>query len=112
MPVTGSPCAAIAFSANGKLIATAEGDENRVTQPGEVKVWSVADGKQLNSFSNPKRAATGVAFSPDGRYLASTGFDERVIIYDLFKDKAVSFFAGHSRPTNAVLFARGGCTGD
>ncbi len=102
------PVRAIAFSADGKRIATAAGDEERITQPGEVKVWNAADGKELNSFSNPKRAATGVAFSPDGKYLASSGFDERVIIYDLSKGKATSFFAGHSRPTNAVLFARGG----
>jgi WD40 repeat protein/predicted dehydrogenase len=102
------PVRAIAFSPDGKRIATAAGDEDRVTQPGEVKVWNAADGKQLNSFSNPKRAATGVAFSPDGKYLASSGFDERVIIYDLAQGKATSFFAGHSRPTNAVLFARGG----
>jgi predicted dehydrogenase len=104
----GFPVRAIVFSADGKLLATAAGDEDRITQPGEVKVWNAADGKQLYSFSNPKQAATGVAFSPDGKYLASTGFDERVIIYDLAKGKAVSFFAGHSRPTNAVLFARGG----
>jgi WD40 repeat protein/predicted dehydrogenase len=102
------PVRAITFSADGKRIATAAGDEDRVTQPGEVKVWNAADGKELNSFSNPKRAATGVAFSPDGKYLASSGFDERVIVYDLSKGKAISFFAGHSRPTNAVLFARGG----
>ena len=102
------PVRAIAFSPDGKLIATAAGDEDRVTQPGEVKIWNAADGKQINSFSNPKQAATGVAFSPDGKWLASTGFDERVIIYDVAKGKAVSFFAGHSRPTNAVLFARGG----
>ncbi|HET6324727.1 MAG TPA: Gfo/Idh/MocA family oxidoreductase [Planctomycetaceae bacterium] len=102
------PVRAIAFSVDGKRIATAAGDEERITQPGEVKVWNTADGNELNSFSNPKRAATGVAFSPDGKYLASSGFDERVIIYDLSKGKAVSFFAGHSRPTNAVLFARGG----
>ena len=31
-----------------------------------------------------------------------------MILYDLDKGKAVSFFAGHSRPTNAVLFARNG----
>ncbi len=102
------PVRAIAFSADGKRIATAAGDEERITQPGEVKVWNAADGKLIDTFSNPKRAATGVAFSPDGKFLASTGFDERVILYDLSKGKAVSFFAGHSRPTNAVLFARGG----
>jgi WD40 repeat protein/predicted dehydrogenase len=102
------PVRAIAFSADSKLIATAAGDEDRITKHGEVKVWNAADGKQLYSFTNPKRAATGVAFSPDAKWLASTGFDERVIVYDLSKGKAISFFAGHSRPTNAVLFARGG----
>jgi WD40 repeat protein/predicted dehydrogenase len=102
------PVRAIAFSTDGKRIATAAGDEDRITQPGEVKVWNAADGKLIYAFSSPKQAATGVAFSPDGKFLASTGFDERVIIYDLSKGKAVSYFAGHSRPTNAVLFAKGG----
>ncbi len=102
------PVLAVAVSRDGSRIATAAGDENRPTQPGEVKVWNAADGKILYSFTNPRKAATGVAFSSDGKVLASTGFDERVIVYDLVQGKATSFFAGHSRPTNAVLFARGG----
>ncbi len=97
-PVTG-----IAFSPDGKRIATAAGDETRVTQPGEVKVWDAADGKVLSSFTNHHQAATGVAFSPDGKCLASTGFDKRVILYD-FDNRKGSYFDGHTRPTNAVLF--------
>ncbi|HUE12781.1 MAG TPA: Gfo/Idh/MocA family oxidoreductase, partial [Planctomycetaceae bacterium] len=73
-------------------------------------VWNTADGKVLMSFSNPRQAATGVAFSPDGNWLASTGFDKRVILYDLKRGKATSFFDGHSRPTNAVLFGPDGKT--
>ena len=45
------PVLAIAFSPDGKRIATAAGDDTRVTQPGEVKVWSAADGKELMSFT-------------------------------------------------------------
>jgi WD40 repeat protein/predicted dehydrogenase len=104
------PVTAIAFSPDGKSIATAAGDETRVTQPGEVKVWSVADGKALFSFTNPHQAATGVAYSPDGKWLASTGFDKRVILYDLKQGKAKSYFDGHARPTNAVLFGPSGKT--
>jgi WD40 repeat protein len=97
------PCTAVTFSPDGKWIATSDGDENRVTQPGEVRTWSVADGKQLLSFIKHKQAATDVAFSPDGKWLASTGFDHRVILHH-FETHSGSYFDGHTRPTNAVLF--------
>ena len=87
---------AIAFSPDGKRLATAAGDESRVTLSGEVKVWDAATGKELWSFHNHHQAATGVAFSPDGKWLASTGFDKRVILYDLSRGKATSFFDGHT----------------
>ncbi len=92
------PMLAIAFSSDGKRLATAAGDESRVTLSGEVKVWDAATGKELWSFHNHHQAATGVAFSPDGKWLASTGFDKRVILYDLARGKATSFFDGHTPP--------------
>jgi len=101
------PFTAVAFSPDGKRLATAAGDETRVTQPGEVKIWSIADGKQLLSFTKHKQAATAVAFSPDGKWLASTGFDKRVILYHL-ETRTGSYFDGHTRPTNAVLFGPSG----
>jgi WD40 repeat protein len=97
------PFTAVAFSPDGQWIATAAGDETRVTQPGEVRIWNVADGKQLLSFAKHKQAATDVAFSPDGKWLASTGFDKRVILHH-FDTRTGSYFDGHTRPTNAVLF--------
>jgi WD40 repeat protein/predicted dehydrogenase len=100
------PVLGVAFSPDGARIATAAGDETRVTREGEVILWNAADGKPIKTYTNHKKAATGVTFSPNGKFLASTGFDERVILYDLALSKATSYFAGHSRPTNAVLFFR------
>ncbi len=99
LPVTG-----VAWSPDGKLIATSAGDDTRPTKSGEVKIWNAATGEVQQSFELHTKAATGVAFSVDGKYVASSGIDEHVNIYDLAAKKPLGFYAGHSRPTNAVLF--------
>lgn len=96
-PVTG-----ITWSTDGKLIATSAGDETRPTKPGRVRIWDAASGAMQQQFELHKKAATGVAFSPNGHYLLSSSVDERVNVYDLNVGKPLGFFAGHSRPTNAV----------
>jgi WD40 repeat protein len=57
----------VAFSPDGKLLASASSD-------GTAAVWDVAQGAMTNllSFSNP---VTSVAFSPDGKILAVGGVD-------------------------------------
>ena len=99
------PVQAVAISANGKLLATASGDENRVTKPGVVQVWETASGKPLLRFADHKRTATDVAFSPDGKRLLSTSTDQTINVYDMTTGKTLGFYKGHSRPTNSVLFA-------
>ena len=97
-PVTG-----IAWSADGTLVATSAGDDMRPTKPGQVKVWDAATGSIRHQFELHSKAATGVAFSADGHFLLSSSVDERVNVYDLTKGRPLGFFAGHSRPTNAIV---------
>ena len=97
-PVTG-----IAWSTDGTLVATSAGDDMRPTKPGQVKVWDAATGSIRHQFDLHSKAATGVAFSADDHFLLSSSVDERVNVYDLTKDKPLGFFAGHSRPTNAIV---------
>ena len=99
LPVTG-----VAWSPDGKLLATSAGDDTRPTKGGEVKIWDAATGEVQQTFELHTKGATGVAFSVDGAYVASSGIDEHVNVYDLKARKALGFFAGHSRPTNGVLF--------
>lgn len=123
------PVNGVAFSPDGRWIATASGDEYRVTRPGIVKIWDAKTGKEKtwitkDAKGTPKivqlveheKAATSVRFSPSGKLLISTGFDEKVNVYDVATGKALGYFDGHGRPThqtaligeNIVASAAGG----
>jgi WD40 repeat protein len=47
----------LAWSRDGKLLATAGGDETRVTRPGEVRLWNAATGEPVLQLTPPDRAA-------------------------------------------------------
>lgn len=96
------PIYGIAWSPDGTLVASAAGDETRPTRPGEVRLWDAATGQMKQKFELHQKAATGVAFSPDGHFLLSSSIDEHVNVYDLVNNKPLGYFAGHSRPTNAI----------
>lgn len=99
----GLPATGVAWSPNGSLLAIAMGDETRPTKQGKVIVCDSTTGAVQNEFELHTKGATGVTFSPDGKFVASTGLDEHVNIYNLAENKPLGFFGGHSRPTNAVI---------
>ena len=56
----------VAFGDGGRLLATASRD-------GEARVWNVRTGAPVNTLIGHEGAVNGVAFSPDGRWLATAG---------------------------------------
>lgn len=101
------PVMGLAFSPDGSLLALALGDETRVTQPGPVQVWDIAAATKKYDLTEHEKVANSVAFSPDGKYLISTAADEKVNVYDVASGKALGYFDGHGRPTNAAIFLAG-----
>ena len=68
LPGHSAPVYCVAFSPDGKRLASASGNFG---QPGEVKVWDVATGSELFCLTGHKDLVSCVTFSPDGRRLAS-----------------------------------------
>ena len=82
-PISAANVAALAFAPDGKTLAAAGGRPGS----GEIWVWNLAGNQvKLRSVSwkrMHRQPATGLAFTPDGERLASSGQDGQVILHNL-----------------------------
>lgn len=86
---------ALAFTADGRLLATASMDST-------VRVWRVADRALVRVLPHHLIGVTSLALSPDGRLLASGDASGRVAVWDLEADRE-KLLLGPPLHTNEVL---------
>ena len=80
------PVLGLAFSPDGTTLATAAGTWgalNPAEMRGELKLWDVATRVQTASLNMHTDRVFAVAFSPDGKTLASGGWDGAVIFWSI-----------------------------
>ncbi len=93
----------VAFSPDGQLLAT--GDTNC-----EVRVWRVADGKNLITCQGHTNWVWSIAFSPDGQTLASGSDDKTIKLWDLTTGQCHQTLREHTHQIWSVAFSPDGQT--
>lgn len=93
---------AIAFSPDSKLLASADllrrVIEIRNVESGEVKI----------SIQSSQEKISSLGFSPDGRWLAGSGTDHTIRLWDVATGAQLRTFEAHTGSVNAIAFTRDG----
>jgi WD40 repeat protein len=86
----------VAFSPDGKTIATASGDKT-------VRLWNL-NGQTLQTLKGHTKEVMSVAFSPDGKTIATASGDKTVRLWNL-NGQPLHTLNGHTEDVTSVAFS-------
>jgi WD40 repeat protein len=97
-PVPENVLSEVAIDPRGKQVA--------LVAEGQVRLWDLADGRPLMSLLSPGGSSFGVAFSSDGKHIASGSWARTLTVWDTDKGQARHVLHGHGQPITSVAFTR------
>ncbi len=96
-----SPVSSVAFSADGRFMASADWS-------GMVRLWDAATTVEVYAFRSDSNRVDSVAFSPAGTLLAAGGQDALVRRWDLTTGAALASLSGPNGAVTSVAFSPDG----
>ncbi|GEM_PF-1728086 len=93
----------VQLSPDGKLLAAHYWLDRRLT----TRIWTVPDGRLVHELKGHTKTLEDLAFSPDGRRLATSAQDGAIRIWDVDSGKQVELIAPIS-PVKALAFSPDG----
>ncbi len=89
----------VAFSPSGTILVTA-GDADQ-----GVKLWDVATGKELMSLKGHTKIVNQVAFSADGKKLATASNDHTARLWEVATGRELAILKPHTAEVSSVAFS-------
>jgi len=77
----------------------------RVEATAKLQLWDVATGQEVASLKAPGRAVTKVAFSRDGKLLATGSNDNSITIWDVAARRELKTLTGHAAAIESMDFS-------
>lgn len=95
----------VAFSAAGDVLVVAAGEPGLF---GEARVYQVADGRLAKAFRGHNDSLYCARLSPDGRLLATGGYDSAIKLWDVATGAEARALEGHNGPVFELAFRADG----